>query len=41
MPKFKNQITYALILAFDSILYIFFKYLDTLWASQFEFKVLW
>ncbi len=34
-----TQITHALILASNSIFYIFFKFLDTAWASQFEFKL--
>jgi len=34
------QITHTLILASYSIFYIFFKFLDTLWASQFDFKVM-
>jgi hypothetical protein len=32
--------TRALILASNSIFYNFFQFLDALWASQFEFKIL-
>ena len=38
--KIYTQITHELFLASNSIFYIFFKFLDVLWVSQFQFKVM-